>query len=529
MKIALNLLKRKGRHSFVIPDSILVKEYPLSREYLLQNCRIEQISFIHNTGLRKELQPFPEVNHDIVTLVVSKQGESSNNQVAIKFVSGIVSKIENVPLFSLLLQRYFDNPELDYRFNLLLNEQNLRLKERVNGESLLLRNICETHEGIHTGNIRENLFIDCDRVSKDKGPKYKKLIIGTSHGDIIGRYYLFWNGAYVNYDPSIIDKNGKEYASLREERIFLEHKLFIVRTGDEFFAVYDGQQFYASNNLFCMLMKDPEHKKYDLQYVQALLNGKFLQRYLRLYIAPRFGDLYTETKIKHLDLLPIHSIAFTTPKTEREKLVEEAKACCERYLETGKADTFLYFIESRLMKEHQPDTELIKGHNADPLNKDRKIPEGSHWEQSDVVHDILAFLAEQMIEMNNEKQKEIKGFLEWLQSQLRIQQAGKGNTGIEALTGKTQLKNYLGEYQKGEEQLSFEDFWTILETNKTRIQANLKTRETFDAIKTEYERSLSKLLPLKEKLRKTDWLIDQIVYKLYGLTEGEIRIIEEHK
>nr|MBC8457255.1 hypothetical protein [Deltaproteobacteria bacterium] len=32
MKIALNLLKRKGRHSFVIPDSILVKEYPLSRE-----------------------------------------------------------------------------------------------------------------------------------------------------------------------------------------------------------------------------------------------------------------------------------------------------------------------------------------------------------------------------------------------------------------------------------------------------------------------------------------------------------------
>jgi type II restriction/modification system DNA methylase subunit YeeA len=32
---------------------------------------------------------------------------------------------------------------------------------------------------------------------------------------------------------------------------------------------------------------------------------------------------------------------------------------------------------------------------------------------------------------------------------------------------------------------------------------------------------------LKEKLRKTDWLIDQIVYKLYGLTEEEIKIVEE--
>jgi len=31
---------------------------------------------------------------------------------------------------------------------------------------------------------------------------------------------------------------------------------------------------------------------------------------------------------------------------------------------------------------------------------------------------------------------------------------------------------------------------------------------------------------LKEKLRKTDWLIDQIVYKLYGLTEEEVKIFE---
>ena len=59
-----------------------------------------------------------------------------------------------------------------------------------------------------------------------------------------------------------------------------------------------------------------------------------------------------------------------------------------------------------------------------------------------------------------------------------------------------------------------------------RIQKNLKFREIFDAIKTEYEKSLSKLLPIKEKLRKTDWLIDQIVYKLNGLTEEEIKLVE---
>ena len=56
---------------------------------------------------------------------------------------------------------------------------------------------------------------------------------------------------------------------------------------------------------------------------------------------------------------------------------------------------------------------------------------------------------------------------------------------------------------------------------------NLKSRELFDAVKREYENSLSRLLPIKEKLKKTDWLIDQIVYKLYGLTEEEIQLVED--
>ena len=32
-------------------------------------------------------------------------------------------------------------------------------------------------------------------------------------------------------------------------------------------------------------------------------------------------------------------------------------------------------------------------------------------EKSDIVHDLLAFLAERMLEMNKQKHQEIKGFL----------------------------------------------------------------------------------------------------------------------
>ena len=243
-------------------------------------------------------------------------------------------------------------------------------------------------------------------------------------------------------------------------------------------------------------------------------------------LVPEFGRVFAEIKIVNLEKLPIRLISFVTPRENRNKLLDETKNYYRKFLETSKVDTFLYFIESRLMKEHKPDVELVKKHNADPLYKDWEIPGGALWEQSDVVHDILAFLGEQMIEMNKEKQKEIKGYLEWIEGQLKIQPDIEGITGIETLTGKTQIKNYLGDYQKGKAHLAFEDFWKILEKNKVRIQANLKSRELYENIRSEYEKSLSKLLPLKEKLRKTGWLIDQIVYKLYGLTEAEIKIVE---
>ena len=46
------------------------------------------------------------------------------------------------------------------------------------------------------------------------------------------------------------------------------------------------------------------------------------------------------------------------------------------------------------------------------------------------------------------------------------------------------------------------------------------------SLKKEYEASLAVLLPLKARLAATDRLIDQVVYRLYGLTEEEIAVVE---
>jgi type II restriction/modification system DNA methylase subunit YeeA len=45
-------------------------------------------------------------------------------------------------------------------------------------------------------------------------------------------------------------------------------------------------------------------------------------------------------------------------------------------------------------------------------------------------------------------------------------------------------------------------------------------------LQAEFNASVGKLAPLLKRIEATDKLIDQIVYKLYGLTKDEIKIVE---
>ena len=258
------------------------------------------------------------------------------------------------------------------------------------------------------------------------------------------------------------------------------------------------EPFVCKKDFNPIVLSDPV---YSLHFLLAILNSRLISKLYVTRSAISLKDDFRQTTLAELINLQIRCISFTTSKIERIAALEKGKTVYKKSLTINDLLWVPAFVDHCLKQNP---------------------------ERSDLVHDILAFLAEQMIEMNKEKQGEIEGFLKWLESQLKFQSDSEGSAGIEVLTGKTQIKNYLGDYQKREEHSRFEDFWKILEKNKTRIQTNLKSRELFENVKSEYEKSLSKVLPLKEKLRNTDWLIDQIVYKLYGLTEEEIKIVESH-
>ncbi|MBU4490875.1 MAG: hypothetical protein KKD69_00225 [Euryarchaeota archaeon] len=184
-------------------------------------------------------------------------------------------------------------------------------------------------------------------------------------------------------------------------------------------------------------------------------------------------------------MMPIRRISFTTPPANRAALFEEAKALYSAEAPDS-IKKLLDFVGARL--EAKP-------------------------EESDAVHDLLAHLAERMIEMNKEKNAEIKGFLGFLKGEI--------GASIDDLSNKTAIQEYYSH--------EFQNLINMLVKNKKKLKAGYdpKDPDPYRHLLKWYTDSVGKLAPLLRRIEATDGLIDAIVYRLYGLTEDEIRIVEE--
>ena len=132
-------------------------------------------------------------------------------------------------------------------------------------------------------------------------------------------------------------------------------------------------------------------------------------------------------------------------------------------------------------------------------------------ERSDVVHDLLAFLAERMLEMNQAEANGGQG-LPGLAGELPGGQSGRPHA---------QDRSSQSYYEH-----DYESFLAVLKKNGKKLAIDPARREPAETLRAEFEGSLGKLGPLRERIRQTDELIDATVYRLYGLTEEEIGIVE---
>lgn len=226
-------------------------------------------------------------------------------------------------------------------------------------------------------------------------------------------------------------------------------------------------------------------------YALALLNSQLLEW--------RFSLTSSNNTVSTGEIgnLPYRRINFVTPERERARLVAQEMSVYEQ-------GDFAQVLQ---------DVELLLSR---PASSDETV--GDDGERSDVVYELLANLARHMLNANRMRRSEMERFLRWLERTLGTQ--------IEELANRTRLQDYLGNYQKGGSHLGFTELCDILKQNHRLLSVEIDDSRTCQQLEVEYQGTLKKLLPLKERLDATDRLIDMIIYRLYGLTEDDIAVVE---
>lgn len=463
---AVYLLRINGRHGFIVPLSLLADQFTLKlRRYILENF---QIDFIEQFPQKDDPNDrvFIDAKLSTCIYILCKTYPCETHEICVRSNPGKLI-LEQSPSYKTLQSNFFEFDQDNLSIPILDNsswELLLKLAKDTNLSKL------GEYIKASPGELMINSSFKPYISDKEKGVE----VIRGSH---ISRYAIVepkqGEDIYFNRELYLSKHGDSLKASSYKNKRVVYQRYAAIDNYRRLIATILPENYFCSHTTGYFSSIDV----YSLGFMAALMNSKFLDW--------RFNLTSTNNNINgyELESLLVPKISFNTNSDHRQQSLE------------------------KLIKSYQEKQEILK-----------EIEEHIRREETDIVHDILAYLAEQMIEINREKQKEIKSFLRYLERII--------GSAIDNLTNKSKIQNYLGDYQKSEPHLSCDQLWEILKKNKKKISVNLLDRQIQETLEKEYQTSLDKLLPLKQQLSATDELIDLIVYKLYGLSEEEIKIIE---
>lgn len=500
---ALSLTKTKsGYQSFIVPSSFATEKYGTNiRKFILDKCSlVELVDF-------EEHLVFENVSRHLIIYVISPFQDNSKPVKITRFQ-------EDFYEFSTMLQNeFYQFSNFTFRIDIAKTEVLMKLK--IQDKSVGLGFICHVNMGIvaHSRGNSPIKFKKNEVLKNFDGHGYRKFILGTD----VTPYEINWSNLFIDYESK---KNYFHRSRFIE--LFESPKIVIRRVSGEenqLISSCDQEQYFSDHLVIQIIIWTNKIKslevagyrlaceqaeQYKLHYILSLINSRLMTYYFSRFLATNtLQGSYPEVYPESIRQFPLYKINFITPTDRRQKALQDAIALYDQFQSDRNPDPLLLQIDHHLSQ--QP-------------------------EEADVIHDLLAHLAEQMIELNKQKQTETKSFLQWLERFIGCP--------IDTLINKSKIKNYLGDYSKkgassieaendtGEAHLSFDAMIELLKKNKKKLKIDPDARKEQQTLEKEYQASLETLLPLKIQLMQCDCLIDQIVYRLYGLTEEEVAIVE---
>lgn len=270
------------RWGLVLPEVFLLKGSQTLRQFVLGRTQLLEVLELGNI--------FKGVNLGAVVAI----GEITNEKTTTEKSTEVGFSIEPKASRRKVSQSLWQNMP-DQRINLHITKEEWSMWERLEAFPTL-SDLFEIREGVHSGNMRDKLFVD--------GPPkkcFEKLIVG---GKEMAPYSLAWMGRFLNTEVPL---GEKDYCHLGKKGWRHARKILVRRTGDRVAAACDLDGWAASNNFFLLMPKQKVSDEF-LDAATGLLNSE-LYTWCYRALNPRKGRLFAEIKIKHLRTMPFPMIA----------------------------------------------------------------------------------------------------------------------------------------------------------------------------------------------------------------------------
>jgi hypothetical protein len=298
------------------------------RKIILDNVKIKTL-----IELKYHVFEGAEIGGNLIFVIekCNNERERYNNTVNCLLISDKHNNLNELK-YNKIKQSYFSKSDIFQFF--ISDASTIALIENIKKETKKLSEICLINNGVNTGNAAKILL-----SNKKETELYRKILEGKD----INRYFIQWNGLWVNYDPSLknridlreLDTRQKKIDfSLRNEDLFNSEKIILRQTADRLIGTFDNEKYITRHSTHLIRMKD---EGVSIKYILGLFNSKLLTYYYRNLI-PEKGKVFAEVKTVNVEKLPIKLV----PDSQQQpiiKLVDKMLSLNKRLNEIGDKQT----------------------------------------------------------------------------------------------------------------------------------------------------------------------------------------------
>jgi hypothetical protein len=494
---SLKLARLSATHAFIVPDALTREKYAgFLREHLLTQKTI--VSIMHFEGVNV----FDEVSRHCIIYSLKNQPPPRNSvtRVHTPLTGGNAVEEHGVIAQSDWLKLK------DYQIRLRLADEQVKsiIDKFTSSDFIQIGQFCYVMVGATTHSKEEGTFTKSDIIAHLPKGNAKRFFDGKN----LSRYQIQWDGRYIDYRPS--EMYGPRVPALFESPKVLVRD--VTGANEQLIVSYDDAGLYCDHLVTCVTYYEnventgvqTSFEDYpriqspypSLLYVTAILASKLMTWYFReVFATGTLQGSYSHTYPQQVRAFPIPRASSSPNDREEHEFLKGVPGL----LEQNQAQQVLIQVDAFLVDD-----------------------------DSYSVHDLLAYLAKQMIALHQEKQTLTADFWTDLEGAAepaafrKLRDRGKQEAGLWA---EAALRPFVRESSKRARTLDESLAWDEA-AFKAFVRALAGPVDNLSGLLKVCGRYAPRYREATTRIERTDWLIDQIVYKLYGLTEEEIAIVE---